>query len=295
MKAFLALLRREWLEHRIAFLYIPAVATAFLLVAMIGTVTSGKVNTLAQGFFPAIPGPIYAAAYLGVAALWGGYLALMTFFYFADAFNADSRNNAMLFWKSMPQSDLKILLTKLAAGLVMFPLVAFCWLLLSGLVLYGAILGLQVYEHIFATSTALTIATNAVNLSGALLAYLVLAIIWYAPALAWVGLLSTIVGRWSIPLAIAIPVALGILENTVDFGQAPLGGYLLHFLQQRMTINFDTAPFIRSPLELAAINASRITGELIAGVDWVEAAAGVAFAFLCIYLASQYRRRVTKR
>ncbi len=55
--------------------------------------------------------------FLALSALWMVYLMATLFFYFADAFSADSRNNAMLFWKSMPQSDFKILASKLTAGL----------------------------------------------------------------------------------------------------------------------------------------------------------------------------------
>ena len=47
-------------------------------------------------------------------ALWLAYLAVALFFYFGDAFSADRRNNAMLFWKSMPVSDLKILRQQVA-------------------------------------------------------------------------------------------------------------------------------------------------------------------------------------
>ena len=55
------------------------------------------------------------------ALLWGVYLLVTLFFYFADAFSADRRNNAMLFWKSMPVSDLKMLTSKMLAGLAVLP------------------------------------------------------------------------------------------------------------------------------------------------------------------------------
>ena len=66
---------------------------------------------------PGIGYGVFDVGYAGIALLWFGYLLIALFFYFADAFSADRRNNAMLFWKSMPQGDFKILLSKLVAGL----------------------------------------------------------------------------------------------------------------------------------------------------------------------------------
>jgi uncharacterized membrane protein len=55
---------------------------------------------------------IYELGYLVLLALWLAYLAVALFFYFGDAFSADRRNNAMLFWKSMPITDAKILTSR---------------------------------------------------------------------------------------------------------------------------------------------------------------------------------------
>ena len=75
----------------------------------------------------------FEIGFLGMAALWFVYLMVALFFYFADAFNADRRNNAMLFWKSMPVSDFSILGSKMLAGLTIFPALIF-----------GALLGQRV-------------------------------------------------------------------------------------------------------------------------------------------------------
>ena len=54
--------------------------------------------------------------------------------------------------------------------------------------------------------------------------FFVLAMAWYAPFFAWVGGLSTIFGRWSLPLAFVIPGLLAVIENVSFFGQGPRGG-----------------------------------------------------------------------
>src|SRR6202012_4487377 len=83
---------------------------------------------------PSLGYRIFDTGYFAIAILWGGYLFVALFFYFADAFNADRRNNQMFFWKSMPQSDFRILMSKLTAGLTILPLLVFGALLLTGLI-----------------------------------------------------------------------------------------------------------------------------------------------------------------
>ncbi len=67
----------------------------------------------------------YELAFMASIAGWTFYLLITLFFYYADAFSADKRNNAMLFWKSMPVSDLKVLSSKMVAGLTVFPALIF--------------------------------------------------------------------------------------------------------------------------------------------------------------------------
>ena len=92
----------------------------------------------------------FEVGFLGMGALWFVYLMAALFFYYADAFNADRRNNAMFFWKSMPLSDFKILSSKMLAGLTIFPALIFGWLRIrSGSllapVLYHALCNLGMY------------------------------------------------------------------------------------------------------------------------------------------------------
>src|SRR5690606_15775465 len=85
-----------------------------------------------------------------------------------------------------------------------------------------------------------------------------LALLWYAPFFAWVGLLSTVVGRWSIPLAFLIPGLAVLAENLIFRGvgqiigdlfmgaNGPRGGYILNFLRQRASVgDGDHEVFVR--------------------------------------------------
>ena len=121
MKSWYTLVHREFLEHRIAFVYVPAALVSVLFTALIVAVFSST-TSIDTGGFVQTPAMLYEGLFLIVAVLWTGYLLIGLFFYFADSFSADRRNNAMLFWRSMPQSDLKILASKMLAGATIFPL-----------------------------------------------------------------------------------------------------------------------------------------------------------------------------
>jgi ABC-2 type transport system permease protein len=290
--AFLALIRREYLEHRTAFLYAPLVLLAILAVFIGSTLVTHRVTVLVEAV-PGTPDRFYAVAYFAVAALWWVYAAMLLFFYFADAYHSDARNNAMLFWKSMPQSDFKILLSKLAAGLTIFPGLVFGVALLSGLLLLVAALALPLVVPLPPPDIAALLA-NWAGLSIVFLCYLVIVLLWYLPFFAWVGALSTVVGRWAIPLALLIPVGISLFEGVIDFQTAPGGSYVLSFLRARTDMRYDSEPIIAALLASGPVDVGHTVQRLIAYVDWPQTLGGVVFAVLVVYLASLYRRRVIK-
>src|SRR5689334_8996170 len=103
-KSWRALLTREFLEHRVSFLWAPLGILVLLAIAGISSLSLNRFAALAEEFIP-YSLKIFEIGYLLLLALWLFYLAVAMFFYFGDAFSADRRNNAMLFWKSMPVSD----------------------------------------------------------------------------------------------------------------------------------------------------------------------------------------------
>jgi ABC-2 type transport system permease protein len=293
MSAFLALLRREYLEHRVAFFYVPLILVGLFAAFVISVVAAGHVTVLISAV-PGSPLRIYAAGYFAIALLWWLYLAMLLFFYFADAFHADTRNNAMLFWKSLPQSDFKILLSKLSTGLSIFPGLVFVAALLCGLVLLLATLVLPFIVPAFAALGAADLANEWLQLSLAFFCYMVIALLWYVPFFAWVGALSTVFGRWSVPLALLIPVGVSLFEGVVDFQRAPGGSYVLSFLKARTDLRYDSAPLLAGLLSPTSFDGPYVMQRLIAYIDWPQTIGGIVFAIVVIWLASLYRRRVIK-
>src|SRR5690606_31586993 len=124
------------------------------------------------------------------------------------------------------------------------------------------------------------------------------------PFFAWVGLLSTVVGRWSIPLAFLIPGLAVLAENLIFRGvgqiigdlfmgaNSPRGGYILNFLRQRASFgDGDHEVFVRWFESPASFDAWPVIQMLVAGIDWSQMAFGIAAAAILVFIASEYRRR----
>lgn len=284
MKSMIALIRREYLEHRGAFLYAPAVLLALAALAMVSAVGFDRVGPrrfeMDLNVFK-----VFEVAYLFTSALWFFYLLVTLFFYFADAFSADRRNNSMLFWKSMPVSDFRMLGSKMLAGATIFPALIFGAIVIGMLIATG-----------ISTIAALKMPLPALPDFGTLLGtagqvllfdlvFMVLGLLWYAPFFAWVGMLSTVVGRWSIPLAFLIPGAISLFENIV------VDVHFLAYIRERLQFVGHDESFAMQFLTGGPFNAVAEITDLVANIDWAQLLGGLAVALLLVWLASEYRRR----
>ncbi|RYE60199.1 MAG: hypothetical protein EOP20_03195 [Hyphomicrobiales bacterium] len=292
MKSTIALIQREYLEHRGAFFYAPAIIIGVFALVMISAIGVDRFGPRGMSFgVNSIK--MFELAYLVTSAVWFVYLLGALFFYFADAFNADRRNNSMLFWKSMPVTDFKVLGSKMLAGITIFPA------LIIGAMILGIIIstGLATIAVLKLPNPVLPDFLALLGLAGQILVFdivfVMLALLWYAPFFAWVGGLSTLVGRWSIPLAFLIPCLLGVFENVlVSDANAPRGGYVLSYLRYRVEFlsHGDALEAqILSPERFDAV--AQIAG-LLANIDWSQMIGGLAVALLLVWLASEYRRRM---
>lgn len=289
MKSLVALIHREYLEHRGAFLLAPALILALLAAVLTSGLGFGRFQ-MAQKFtlFPVVK--IFEFGFLAVAGLWFAYLMAALFFYYADAFSADRRNNAMLFWKSMPVSDFKVLSSKMLAGLTLFPALIFAAMVLSGVLIGIATFLTALVLNLGAPSPlAFLSSAGQIVLLGAV--YVVLALLWYAPFFAWVGLLSTLFRRWSIPLAFLIPALASLAENLLFSGSGPDGGYIATYLHNRFSFGDRNSDAALAIFTEAQINAPDVITRFLATVDWPQLAGGVIVAALLVWLASEYRRR----
>lgn len=289
LRSWRALFVREYLEHRIAFLWFPLGIVALLAVAVISALGLNRIRV--DSFLLPEALKVYEIGYLVLLALWLAYLAVSLFFYFGDAFAADKRNNTMFFWKSMPISDLKMLVSKFLSGLFFFPGVIFVVAMVTGLMFYLAVNVASFLLPGFALLDPITALGAFVQITLFGIVYYVLMLLWYAPFLAWVGGLSTVFGRWSLPLAFVIPGLLAVIENIALFGQGPRGGYILQYLGYRFNFGFTDEEYQLLVLNSLPFDAGTFITRLLAHIDWLQMGLGVVVAAALIWLASEYRRR----
>lgn len=292
MKAFTALIHRELIEHRGAFLLGPLLLVAVLFGATILAFTVGRVDARFSGqLFTVAPLRVYEIGFLFFGLGWSLYMMSVLFFYCADGFAADKRNNAMLFWKSMPVSDFKVLLSKLVAGITVLPGTVYGVALLSGLLLYGVAYVTMLINGTATLATLGSIVAVYGHVALSILVVIVCGLLWYLPAMALVGAIATAIGRWAIPISLLLPAIVSTLEWVTIGGLHPFATHTWRFIEYRGALP-DT-PYVEAWLTSAApFNGVAFTSELIAGLDWLQVGIGAVFAVLVIYLASEYRRRV---
>jgi len=217
-------IRRELWENRsiyIAPLAVAAVTLFGYLIASIGRALS--VTDLAQRR------RVLEEPYTFAMGVIMGTAFIAAIFYSLDALHGERRDRSILFWKSLPVSDLTTVLSKASVPLVILPLLAFAltivtqfiMLLLSTLVLHGSGLG------------ASTLWTQSALLPTAvmLLYHLVTVhILWHAPIYGWLMLVSGWARRAAFLWAVLPPAAICVVEklafNTSHFAA---------FLQYRFT------------------------------------------------------------
>lgn len=290
LKSWFGLFRREYLEHRLPFVWLPLGILALLTLAAVYSLGTNR-SDMTMGIATPLALQVFEIGCLGLVTFWLGYLMIAQFFYFADTFNADRRNNAIFFWKSMPVSDLKILTAKFLAGTGVFALILFLIALVSGLVFFLLFNVAGLLMHNLLLPDPLTLLGSLVQVSLFALVYWVLTMIWFAPIFAWVAGLSAVVGRWSIALAFVVPGLIIVVENIIFFRYVPRGGYFWGFLSHRIT-PLELGLTEQDLTKLAGIpfKAGDFIGRLIANVDWPGMIGGVAFTVIVIALASEWRR-----
>jgi ABC-2 type transport system permease protein len=199
--------QRELWENRYIYI-VPLAVAAFtvfgFLIATIGR--SMATPDLAQRL------AVLEEPYHFAAALIMGATFVVGLLYCLDALHGERRDRSILFWKSLPVSDLTTVLSKTSIPLVVLPLltmglvVATEWimLLLSSLVLVGS---------------GLSVATVWTKLSlpqmWLMLLYhtLTVHVLWYAPIYAWLVLVSGWARRAAFLWAALPAVAIGVVEK----------------------------------------------------------------------------------
>lgn len=211
LRSFFWSIRRELWENRSVYIA-PLIAGVMFLFGFVLNLFK-----LRQGLSSRLLDPEKLRAALTTrhdlaAALIMGTAFVVGIFYTIDALYGERRERSILFWKSLPVSDLVTTLSKLSIPIVVVPMISFaiallaqfCMLLSSTVILAGS----------GADLSLLWTGTPFLRDSSALL-YHLLAIhgLWYAPLYAWLLLVSAWAPRLPFLWAVLPPFVICGLEK----------------------------------------------------------------------------------
>lgn len=221
--------RRELWEYRSVYLAPLAIAGVVLLGFVFVLARLPQTMRSALAMDAAHQHEALAQHYEIAAALIMGAAFIISIFYSLDALYGERRDRSILFWKSLPVSDLTAVLAKATVPLLILPAVAFAvtfvaeaiMLLLGSMVLLASGLDVAVLWSQLQPFQAMTM----------LLYHLVTVhILWYAPLYAWLLLISAWARRAPFLWAALPPLAIGIFEK-IAFHTS----YFAAFLQDRVS------------------------------------------------------------
>ena len=225
---FAWLVRREIWEHKLV-TWAPALLALLLVVSALASFLNPQHALLVvQGegidsIFSAgakHPQDLFIACVLtGITLLFLLVASAVQFFYAADALYAERAQRTILFWKSLPISDARTVLSKAAVAILVTPLIA--WLASIAAEFVLAVIASIQYRSVPAMLGALW--NPGVWGHSIVLTFYVLvtSAVWYAPLIAWALLVSAWMplakgmrlGRSPILVATLIPLALVIAER----------------------------------------------------------------------------------
>ena len=148
-------------------------------------------------------------------------------FYCLDALHGERRDRSILFWKSLPVSDLTTVLSKATIPLVVLPLVAFAIIVCVQVIM---VLETGVVLMFHGMSPATTWAHVPVFQNWLVLLYGLVAIaLWHAPIYGWLLLVSGWARRATFLWAVLPLIAIQIFEK-ITFGTSYFADMVKHRL-----------------------------------------------------------------
>jgi ABC-2 type transport system permease protein len=292
----LTLLKREVWEHPALWIAPLVVMAALLLGAIFGRAYGPRTMPIGD-----VTGPAQSAQAMAttvVVVTFGGLqyfvLSVVLWFYATACLYNERRDRSILFWKSMPVSDLKTVLSKFLIAFAAAPLYVYVVTVLTTL----AAAGIWTIRG-FSGSAPISLWDGAAWARAEAFAFvwLVFATLWYAPLTAYLLLISAWARRnvqlWALSPFVAI-----IVER-IAFGTHYLSTWLLYRLlpgwQSQWEQWFErlfTGPFYYTsggPANSAGVFAGMEPLRGLENIDlWIGLAVAVAFLYATVRIR-QYR------
>ena len=232
MSTYRALLTRELIEHRVAFVTTPLVIAGVILLATTALLISFnvgviRVEDLEIRSFGDLLGHMADAVERGNHMLAPQVLAILSvplflvlpfevFFTLLGSLYDDRRDRSFLFWKSMPVSDWQEVGSKLAAAVVAGPACFFAIMVAfqMAFLLIATVIGL-------AQGGPVGVLWNVGGLIGLWLTigvYYLIYVLWALPLFGWIMLASAYAPKAPLLYAVVPPLALVLLDGSIGGG-----------------------------------------------------------------------------
>jgi ABC-2 type transport system permease protein len=204
--------RRELWESRSIYLAPLAAAAACLVGFVFVLIRLPERMRAALALGPMQQRAAIEQPYLVAAITLMAVSIIVAVVYCLDAFYGERRDRSILFWKSLPVSDLTTVLSKASIPILVIPLVAFAvtvatqliMLLASSAVLAGSGMSpATLWAHVPFFKTSLINFNHLVLYHG----------IWYAPFYGWLLMVSAWANRAPFLWALLPPIAIGVVEK----------------------------------------------------------------------------------
>ncbi len=222
-----SVLREVW-ENRSVYLAPLVVAGLFLVGFGLNVLSVLRHSHGMWPFDPAQQHDLLANRYELAAALIMGTVLIVGVFYSLDALYSERRDRSILFWKSLPVSDINAVLSKFTIPLLVLPLIAFVvtiatqflMLVFSSVLLAGSGVNIaRLWSEASFLRVSLLVLYHLVTVHG----------LWYAPLYAWLFLISAWAPRAPFIWAFLPPfVVCGIEKIAFD------SSHFLNFLLYRL-------------------------------------------------------------
>jgi ABC-2 type transport system permease protein len=275
--------KREFWEHRGLMIAPLAVAAALLLLTGFFGVQHSTIGPIHVQGAPAV-WPVFLALTFGWTVPFAITLVILTGVYLVDCLYNERRDRSILFWRSLPVSDTRVVLTKFAVGWLLVPLGTFVVIALSNLI-----------EHALVGPRAMRIGPPVVyHFDAGLWLYmewlqlylLVASLLWYAPYAGYLLLVSAWARRSVWAWALIPPIVLALSERFI-FGTHFIAGLLLRRFSDLMAIALGGSTVGTTAINgVAVIHPAYPLGLLASPQLWL----GLGVTALFLALAIRLRR-----
>ena len=218
-----ALIKREFWEHRGAFIKAPLIVGIVFLVTTLGAyitmrVVSAKVNgeeildrgiTELASFTPEQLVQYWDINLLTTSMLYLGVLFVVLFFFLLNSLFDDRKDGSIQFWKSLPISDTETVLSKLLTAMFFVPIafVAFYFMAQLAVMILQSILGLF---HGLNPWTLIWVPAPLFKSVGVMLMGALVQMAWALPIYGWLMFASSFSKRRPFLFAVVIPFLFGL-------------------------------------------------------------------------------------